>query len=90
MTSHPIINGHNQRGFLLLNKVLINAEIGPITIGKPIGQINLILSPQHLQGLLHNRAGGHAIGIVVPVDQDLLASFNGRTNPLDSLIHIMK
>ena len=87
---HAIIHCNNERDALIFNKILINTAIRTIAIRKAIGQIDLTLSPQLLQGFLDNRCRGHPISIIIAIDQNLLVILNRCTNALHCPLHIMQ
>ena len=88
--SHSIIYCNNERDALIFNKILVNTAIRPIAIRKAIGQVDLTLSSQLLQGFLDNRCRGHPISIVIAIDQNLLIILNRCANALHCPLHIMQ
>ena len=90
MTSNPIIHRHNQGNPFLLDKIFVNTGIRSITVGKTIRQINPALGTKLFQTFLNNRSRSHAIRIIITVNEDIFPFFNGLTNPIHCLVHIME
>ena len=90
VSSYPIVHRDDEGNPLLFDKVLVDTGIGTIPICKADRQIDGYFRPHLLQGFLHDRSGRHPVCIIVSVDQDLLIIFDGPSDALHCLVHIVK